>query len=243
MDDRYIYIGFMKGNIKILNRWTRECIKNIDWPDFLPSEHLNCLQLSERHLATKSNNGTIVIYDLATFEQTQILHSNSEPRSIRGRFCITSDILVNLKVLDNDTSAVLSVRKFNHETGLYGTSEMARAEFDWSLFGLYQNIYCWKKYIIVDSSYLADDSKLFERRVIVIDMKSLKQVRKITFTEPSNICIKRECHDGIIVSFEGNCRVTWNVEKNIVQPITQHSSFPTSVGRVYLARMDHHSDY
>ena len=52
-----------------------------------------------------------------------------------------------------------------------------------------------------------------------------------------------ECHDGIIVSFEGNCRVTWNVEKDIVQPITQHSSFPTSVGRVYSARMDYHPDY
>ena len=33
VDDRYIYIGFLQGNIEILNRWTRECIKKIDRPD------------------------------------------------------------------------------------------------------------------------------------------------------------------------------------------------------------------
>ena len=69
VDDRYIYIGFSQGNIRIHNRWTRECIKKIDRPDVLPRRtELNCLQLSDRHLVTKFNNGTIVIYYLATFE-------------------------------------------------------------------------------------------------------------------------------------------------------------------------------
>ena len=148
--------------------------------------------MSERHLATKFYNGTIVIYDLATFEQTQILHSNSEPRSVLdiGGFCITSDILVNLKPVGNDASRVLIVRKFYHETGLYGPGEMVPVEFDplRPLIYLEQIVYCWKKYIIVDMSQKSNGEKL--RTVLVFDIKSLKPVRERTFTTRNNIFIK-----------------------------------------------------
>ena len=219
VDNQYIYIGFENGNIRILNRWTKECIKNIDRPNVLPRRtQMRLLQLSERHLATKLNNGTIVIYDLATFQQTQILNDDSVPFYPLecGGFCITSDILVNCRA-SNGTSPVLIVPKFNHETGLFGPDEMARAEFDWPRNSFGRMVYCWEKYIIVDMSENEDGAKL--RTVRVIDMKSLKQVRKRTFTEPYNILIKEECHDGTIVSFDSrkNCLVTWNVETDIVQ--------------------------
>ena len=196
-----------------------------------------------RHLANKFFNGTIVIYDLATFQQTQILHSNSERyygNLELGGFCLTSDILVKVYYnrLNLHFSAELGMWKFNHKTGLFGPDEMARVEFDWPLNGFDRIVYCWKKYIIVDSSQNKDDAKL--RTVRVIDMKSLKQVKQRTFTEPYNILIKKECHGGIILSFEGNCLVTWNVEKDIVQPVTEHSR---KQGGVYSARMDHHPDY
>ena len=190
VDDRYIYIGFQKGNITILNRWTKQCIKNIDRPNIYHKEiGIICIELSERHLATKFHNGTIVIYDLATFEQTQILHNNSDPYFILGGlgFCITSDILVNLRSSRDETRIVT---------------------------------------------------------VTAFDMESLKQVKQRTFTEPYNILIKEECHDGIIVSFEGNCLVRWNVEKNIVQPITEHSSKQGyEYSYSYSARMDHHPEW
>ena len=221
VDDRYIYIGFSQGNIRIINRWTWECIKNIDRPH-VSGYLLKGLQLSERHLATKFSSGLTVIYDLATFQQTQILPEDFYQYTgfETERFCITSDILVDLKLRSaNAARAFLSVWKFNHETGLFG-SEVRSEEFSYNCpnaYNLNAKVFCCEKYIIVDMSENEDGAKL--RTVGVIDMKSLKQGRKRTFTEPYNILIKEECHDGTIVSFDSrkNCLVTWNVETDIVQ--------------------------
>ena len=129
---------------------------------------------------------------------------------------IGCDTIVNCRPR-NGTSTVLIVRKFNHETGLFGPDEMARAEFDLPRNRFNGIVYCWEKYVIVNSSSLyKGHAKL--RTVTVIDMESMKQVKQRTFTEPRDISIKLECHDGISVSFDSrtNCLVTWNVETDIV---------------------------
>ena len=41
----------------------------------------------------------------------------------------------------------------------------------------------------------------------------------------------------MIVSFEENCLVTWNVEDDNVQTITEYSSFLTSVGQKSMAEV------
>ena len=41
----------------------------------------------------------------------------------------------------------------------------------------------------------------------------------------------------MIVSFEENCLVTWNVEDDNVQTITEYSSFLTSVGPKSMAEV------
>ena len=241
VDHRYIYMGFSQGNIRIINRWTWECIKNIDRPH-VSGYLLKGLQLSERHLATKFSSGLTVIYDLATFQQTQILPEDFYQYTgfETERFCITSDILVDLKLRSaNAARAFLSVWKFNHETGLFG-SEVRSEEFSYNCpnaYNLNAKVFCCEKYIIVV------DAIGYKKLIRAFDMKSLNVVRQRTFEVSRNISIKEQCHDGMIFYIEENCLVTWNVETDIVQPIAEHSSFPTSDGDVYLAAMDHYPDY
>ena len=244
VDHRYIYSCFKLGKIRILNRWTRKCIKIID-PTSLYGQTIMGQRLSERHLTIKLRCGTIVIYDLATLNTTQIIRHNYFERKCGGGFCVTSDILVNC-CYDADRS-VLIVRKFNHETGLFGPGGiMVPLVYDSN----YREVYCWDKYIIVDTlqknfvSYAGRSG----RTVTAFDMESVRPVKEKNFTEPYNIITKRECHDGTIVSFDydRDCLVTWNVGKDIVQPIKEHSRKQGKDGYKetrYSARVDHHPDY
>ena len=71
---RNLYIGSADGQIKLINRWTREKVKilHIEIESlFFPPPTLIHLEVDEKVLVAKSCRGPIIVFDLVSIEEVQ----------------------------------------------------------------------------------------------------------------------------------------------------------------------------
>ena len=248
VDHRYIYIGFPNGMIKIINRWTRDIVHNLNPPG---SDLTNIcgLQLSDRHLATKFNNGTIVIYNRRTFQIVQTIREQfyAPYRYDCGGFNMTNDTLVNVTKSKVHLSMMITLRKFNDATGVFGPDTENTVSVDFQQYPIDMLAYFSENYIIAEALFAEKESDYFERTVQVFDTKSLEVVRQRSFNESCNsfASIKKECIGGTIVAFDAAKQrlVAWNLEDDTVQPIMDHPEFSEKDVFIHSAAIDHRSDY
>ena len=222
VDERYVYIATGEG-IMVINRWTRQLMKQLD---FFDEKTLTDLQKSGQYLVVKSFiGGIVIIYDTETCMRIQTVSDHTEDFRFSSDFYLRWDCLVNATMSKDKRSLMINLRRLNPATGVFGPhiEKTTVIRLD-SL--------CWGKEICFDEKYLVVDmdSEDFSARIIkVYDMESFELIRERTFAHSSNIVIKRECHDGVIVVLmgtddTGRYLAAWNLENDLIQPIIEFSS-------------------
>ena len=216
VSERYLYLG-LPHIILIINRWTRQLVNQLDIHNFTASD----VQLSDRHIGVKLHQGDIVIFDIHTHEQLQMVNNNNESFPCFCDFRFWGDLLVYLVLSDSRNSFTINLRRFNPTTQLF-SPEIERMTV------LYFDFEVWSYEIYLDENRLFVDvysEHEWGRIITVFDLGSLELIRQRTFSSSPRFGIKRECNSGVVIvetvsADNETCLGAWNVEKDTVQPIS-----------------------
>ena len=241
VDDRNIYFGRSDGAIEIVNRWTGSFVNRLVSPFHFAS--LRDFQLNDKFLISMFTNGKIVVYDLASLQMIQSICDFQTGYRRFGGFCLVNDNLVNLVSSKDGKSVLINRRQWNPSTGKFGP------EIKNSIVNEYRRITFFKKVYSDGKFLILDTEQMWERIIQVFDLESLQMVRQLSCScrYSSSHFIKSEyCNGEIVVenvSPKGEHYLeAWNVEKNVVRPITNHPMFRKNDKMSYSAVMNQHSN-
>ena len=220
VNEKYVFFSCW-GNVIIINRWTRELVKELEVSD---EDHVTGLQLNGSLLAVSLYNGSIIIYDHQTLQQIQVMDDQIES-GIPAAFRLGCDKLVTTWEREDDRSLIIILRRLNSLTGLFDKKEVTRLPSNFEI--CFSDVYFDDKFLIVELY----DEGMYNRVIVVFDTDTMKKIQQKTFQHCSDIRIKRECHNGIIIvmvaepdyELETIHLEAWDIVKNTLKRITKSS--------------------
>lgn len=232
-NERNVYIGD-GTRVIVVNRWTRQVVPG-DSKHHFPF-WIQDFQLNDRYIFVQSNNGSIVIKDLSSYEQIQEVSDFFDDYPFPTGFRVAGDILINSMLSIDLKSLMVVMRRWDPSAVQFGPA-IDRAvvidDFEMNLWLFSSQIYLHRNLLVADA-YSKDGSK---RMIKIIDLDSDDQlVRQKTFdvTRISSDGIKQECHSGVIIVEAGSkcaehCQLAeWNVEEDTIRPVCSLPSKPNS---------------
>jgi len=237
MNDKYVFFG-ARSKVVILNRWTRQPVK-----DFVCCGGVYNMQLNERFLVVQLTD-EMVIYDVQRLERIQTL-GRREPH-YRMIFGLGSDVIFIGEPHYNAKFGLGSVVNFIgkppflwqqpndykfevHRWNASAARFVRDTETEDRLkvidaYNAFMYIYVDDKYLILDFDIGVDNSRLI--KVFSLETMQLLRERKFDFMLSKRI--RKEYHDGGIVvrtlptDGQPSCVALWDVDKDTVQPISDH---------------------